>query len=113
MKKRKLEDVERKIKEMAEEDKMFLRKHDERWNPINWKRVYFGIYSLLLCTVSVFTIEFAFSDWVRQNMIAFAIFFKLMTILISKHISKQFKDDLLVAPLIVFMQVLLFMVTLT
>jgi len=110
LKKRKLEDVERKIKEMAEEDKMFLRKHDERWNPINWKRVYFGIYSLLLCTVSVFTMEFAFSDWVRQNMIAFAIFFKLMTILISKHISKQFKDDLLVAPLIVFMQVLLFMV---
>ena len=98
------------MNEIAEEDKMFLREHDQRWFPVKWKRVFFGVYSLAVCFACVFVLEFSFSKDFSENVVLGTIFAKCLTIIVGNVLSSQFEDELLTAPLQVFMKVGLFMV---
>ena len=96
---------------MADEDRNFLRLHDARWDPIMWKRTFFGFYSFVVAILCVFTLEFSFSPFYKRSSLLCVVILKTVTIIVDKFLRGQFKDDLLVTPIVIFMNVGLFMVS--
>ena len=83
----------------------------EFWTPLLWKRMHLLLFTLYIMTVLMVVWELSYSDFFAAYIYQFIVGFKIAQMLIDQLLASFMKENLLIAPLMVAVEVTEFMIT--
>ena len=96
---------------LADEDEEEMLPPSEFWTPLLWKRMHLLLFSLYIMTVLMIVWELSYSDFFAIYIYQFIVGFKMAQMLIDQLLASFMKENLLIAPLMVAVEVTEFMIT--
>jgi len=83
----------------------------EFWTPLLWKRMHLMLYTLYMITILMVVWELSYSDFFAAYIYQFIVGFKIAQMIIDQLLASFMKENLLIAPLMVAVEVTEFMIT--
>tara|TARA_B110000090_G_C13395498_1_gene451072 strand:- start:637 stop:3744 length:3108 start_codon:yes stop_codon:yes gene_type:complete len=96
---------------LADDDEEEMLPPSEFWTPLLWKRAHLLLFTFYIQTILLVVWELSYSDFFAQYIYQFIVGFKLAQMLVDQLLASFMKENLLIAPLMVAVEVTEFMIT--
>jgi hypothetical protein len=96
---------------LADDDEEEMLPPSEFWTPLLWKRAHLLLFTFYIQTILLVVWELSYSDFFAQYIYQFIVGFKMAQMLVDQLLASFMKENLLIAPLMVAVEVTEFMIT--
>jgi hypothetical protein len=96
---------------LADDEEEEMLPPSEFWTPLLWKRAHLLLFTFYIQTILLVVWELSYSDFFAQYIYQFIVGFKLAQMLVDQLLASFMKENLLIAPLMVAVEVTEFMIT--